>query len=198
VKRVMAAVAALLISVMPMTVLADEPLPVRPTKPLQLAPESTGTPIAYKLAFFALVAAGGFFWWQKRKKTVAPAGASPAATLRVVARASAGFRTELAVVDVGSMRVLVGVTPNNITTLAILPDEIPSAADEPSKAESIDLAARARALFAHPAAARDEDLSELAPTAIRRRAPKQATREDGPPAVEEQALGLVRALKGKR
>lgn len=100
----------------------EGPLGTRPTpKALQLAPESSGTPFGYKLIAGLVLAAGAFFWIKKRKgNLLGGTKASDAKKAIVVTRTSVGVRSDLLVVEVDGTRLLVGMTPNAIQTLAVL------------------------------------------------------------------------------
>ncbi|MBX3186747.1 MAG: flagellar biosynthetic protein FliO [Labilithrix sp.] len=139
---------------------APAPLALRPGKPVTFSSEPTSTPWFYKVAFATLLGAAGFVAWRKRRRD-GKAVAKPA-TVRVVGRTAMGLRGELAVVEVGGMRLLVGVTPSSMQTLAIL-DGHDDAVDAPSEATApqeiarqepaartktaSEIGARARALF---------------------------------------------------
>lgn len=210
-------------------------------KPLTLSPESTGTPLGYKLAFGALIAAGAFFFWRKRTANGAGSFASlasafstrsqkseaPSQTLRVLAKTSAGMRSDLLVVDVGSMRVLVGVTPSSIQTLAILPDEStntlmvadPAMAPALSPAAAAYAASASAAPSAAPDASRHDEEARIARRSllsdlIRSTHPDDAATIPPPPkvphlssnrpktndreaVVEGQARGIVLALNAR-
>ena len=103
------------------------PLQLRETHPIALAPEPPAY-AAWKLAgILALMGAGAFFL--KRRQ----AQRRPAETIRslqVLKKLSIGVRTELLVVDVDGQRLLLGVTPNSIQTLAALPDLDAAASEE--------------------------------------------------------------------
>jgi flagellar biogenesis protein FliO len=105
----------------PVTGSSAAALPTRPSKPLELMAPPSSTPWPYKALFGALVCAGGVAAWTKRRKRVVGAAASQ--ELRVVSRTATGLRGEIAVVEAGGMRILVGITPQTMTMLAVLPDE---------------------------------------------------------------------------
>ena len=151
---------------------SDLPLALRPSspKPLTLATEPTSTPWPYKLLFGAAVLGACAVVWKKRR-SLASKLAAPETPVRVLGKTSMGLRGELALVEVGGMRILVGVTPSSMQTLAVLPDDYAEAAEqaasrtepEPERAapresravpsrraaekERFDLATRARSLF---------------------------------------------------
>lgn len=136
------------------------PLALRPPTPLALAPQSEPIPWAYKFLFGAAIAAAGAIVWKKRRSLATKQATGTA--VRVLGKTSMGLRGELALVEVGGMRLLVGVTPSSMQTLAVLPDEFSEAAETAEETESPralkaatesspaprDLASRARALFA--------------------------------------------------
>jgi flagellar biogenesis protein FliO len=143
----------------------EAPLALRPPAPLTLAAEPPATPWGYKALFGAAILAAGVLVWKKRRALAAnPKAATP---VRVLGKTTMGLRGELALVEVGGMRLLVGITPSSMQTLAVLPDDFTEAAlaaeeaaearvadaapraAEASRASSnkSDLASRARALF---------------------------------------------------
>jgi anti-sigma factor RsiW len=58
--------------------------------------------------------------------------------VRILGKTSMGLRGELALVEVGGMRVLIGVTPSSMQTLAVLPDDYSEAAEEAASAAMND------------------------------------------------------------
>jgi flagellar biogenesis protein FliO len=99
---------------------AATPLAVRPApaKPLALAPASEGLGVGYKL--LAIVAIGGAVALYLKKKRGAKIAASAPSKIDILSRASIGVRSQLVVVEVEGTRLLVGMTPNTIQTLAVL------------------------------------------------------------------------------
>lgn len=92
-------------------------LPLVAPKPIALAPTESHTSRGWIL--IAAVAAGGVGAWSwKRRQTVAKV--SDNARLQVVSRTGIGGRNELVIVDAGGQRLLLGVSPSGITTLATL------------------------------------------------------------------------------
>jgi flagellar biogenesis protein FliO len=137
---------------------ADVALALRPTKELTLAAEPAPIPWPYKLLFGGIVLAAGVVVWKKRRALAA----KPTSTaVRVLSKTTTGMRGELALVEVGGMRLLIGITPGSMQTLAILPDEASDMIDESLRQEQragaapvvrgeapkSELAARARSLF---------------------------------------------------
>lgn len=94
------------------------PLPVRPSKPLELAPASTSSGTGWKILAGLAVAAGAFFYVKKKQTEKKATNASVAIDL--LGRVSVGVRSELLVVEADGQRLLLGMTPNNIQTLAVL------------------------------------------------------------------------------
>ena len=89
-----------------------------PAKPLALAPQSEGLSIGYKL--LAVLAIGGAVaLYLKKKRGPKVAGIVPS-KIDILARAGLGVRSQLVVVEVEGTRLLVGMTPSAIQTLAVL------------------------------------------------------------------------------
>ena len=112
------------------------PLQLRETQsshPLELAPEPAANSLWKLGAILALMGAGAFALKKHNEKN------KPAATiksLQVLKKLSIGVRTELIVVDVDGQRLLLGVTPSSIQTLASLPDPEPMEMQEPEMASA--------------------------------------------------------------
>ncbi|MGA2450030.1 MAG: flagellar biosynthetic protein FliO [Polyangiaceae bacterium] len=87
----------------------------QPSIPLKLSGDSEPATLGWKLALMALVIGGGIYGLRRRSLS-----RPPNADLVVVRRASVGFRSELLVVNVDGQRLLLGVTPQSIHTLAVL------------------------------------------------------------------------------
>lgn len=141
---------------------AELPLALRPSKALTLAETPAPTPWPYKIIFGAAVLAAGALVWKKRRALAAKR--TPTTPVRVLGKTSMGLRGELALVEVGGMRLLIGVTPSSMQTLAVLPDDYAEVAEAepmpvaatarearastaPRGENKLDLATRARALF---------------------------------------------------
>lgn len=138
---------------------AEPPLALRPSKALELAPAPAPTPWPYKIMFGAAVLAAAVLVWRKRRGATAMGASSTA--VRVLGKTTTGLRGELTLVEVGGMRILVGITPSSMQTLAVLPDDFSDAAAAPESepvrdsrvvpaqrgAGKRDLASRARSLF---------------------------------------------------
>jgi flagellar biogenesis protein FliO len=141
----------------------EPPLALRPAKPLTLAEAPAPTPWPYKTLFGVAVVAAGALVWKKRRALAAKH--APGTPVRVLGKTSMGLRGELALVEVAGMRLLVGVTPSSMQTLAVLPDDFADEASETDPepmraarrdsgvtatqrgAEKSDSASRARSLF---------------------------------------------------
>jgi flagellar protein FliO/FliZ len=111
---------------------AATPLQLRETAPhaLELAPEPAANSLWKLGAILALLGAGAYALKKHNEKN------KPAETVRslkVLKKLSIGVRTELMVVDVDGQRLLLGVTPSSIQTLAALPDPEPMEMPEPER-----------------------------------------------------------------
>lgn len=104
----------------PATSAASTPLQTRPPKQLQLAPQSEGTPIGYKLLAGAVVVAGAVVYVKKKQQKGVTKDKKKKSAIDILARSSIGVRNELLVVDVEGTRLLVGMTPGSMNTLAVL------------------------------------------------------------------------------
>ncbi|MBX3210417.1 MAG: flagellar biosynthetic protein FliO [Labilithrix sp.] len=174
---------------------AATPLATRPSKPLTLASPSEGTPFVYKLFAGVGVAAAAGLWLKKKRKGQA---ALPASRIDVLGRTSVGVRSELLVVEVEGTRLLVGMTPSAIQTLAVL-DAVDAAVEEPAP---LEIAARERTPIVE-----ERPLLEMAERArsllggigatAKPAAPKRAPAAKMPklPRVAGQAKGLLLALE---
>jgi len=125
-------------------------LPLRTPQPLALAPEQTGSSWGIKLAFFGAIAAAGFIAYRKRK---AKKPEDKKVAVKVLGKTAMGLRGELALVEVGGMRLLVGVTSSSMQTLAVLPDDAdfemaPAIEEKAEKSEKVEVGTRARSLLA--------------------------------------------------
>jgi flagellar protein FliO/FliZ len=109
------------------------PLLVRP-KPIALAPDSSDSGLGWKIVAFMAIVGGAAYYLRKR---VRPAGVADDGRLTIVRRTSIGIRSELLVVNVEGQRLLIGVTPNSIQSLAILDGDGP----EPVRAVEEELPA---------------------------------------------------------
>ena len=138
IKRGLAATLVVLASLRAAEARADDPpaaatpLAARPTRPLTLAPASDGTPVGYKiLAGAGIAVAAGL--WLRGKRRAQPKAKTTA--IGVVGRTSVGMRSELLVVEVEGTRLLVGMTPTTIQTLAVLDNAEPALANEEDEIE---------------------------------------------------------------
>ena len=95
------------------------PLQLRATHPLELAQDPVSNYAAWKLAAALAVMAAGAYALKKHNDKNRPT--ETIRSLQVLKKLSIGVRTELIVVDVDGQRLLLGVTPSSIQTLASLP-----------------------------------------------------------------------------
>ncbi|MEO7109536.1 MAG: flagellar biosynthetic protein FliO [Polyangiaceae bacterium] len=190
------------------------PLQLREPHPLALAQDPIDKYAAWKLvAALAMIAAGAYAFKKHSDKR------RPVETIRslqVLKKLSIGVRTELIVVDVDGQRLLLGVTPSSIQTLASLPDPEPSEQEEIEQPEqtqtsprfaptyrpgeigerSQQLGERLAALVQRSRVAESEKPAELRPdlrvTARpqRRATTKKPSAAPGADALEGQARGL--------
>jgi flagellar protein FliO/FliZ len=98
------------------------PLSLRPSKPIELAPEPQRAAAGWKVAFVLALVGGAALCLRRRAKPLK----GREAELTIVRRAPLGLRSELVVVNVEGQRLLIGVTPHTIQSLAILDSD-----DEP-------------------------------------------------------------------
>ncbi len=87
-------------------------------KPLALAPQSEGLGLGYKL--LAVLAIGGAVALYLKKKRGPKIDGIVPAKIDILARSGIGVRSQLVVVEVEGTRLLVGMTPSAIQTLAVL------------------------------------------------------------------------------
>jgi flagellar biogenesis protein FliO len=99
------------------------PLSLRPGKPIELAPEPEHAATAWKVAFVLALVGGAALYLRRRAAPLE----SRQPELTIVRRASVGLRSELLVVNVEGQRLLIGVTPHSIQSLAILDGDDPEA-----------------------------------------------------------------------
>ena len=131
------------------------PLAIRP-KPIVLAPDSSDSGLGWKIVAFLALVGGGAYYLRKRGR---PAGVAADGRLTIVRRASIGIRSELLVVNVEGQRLLIGVTPNSIQSLAILeadePEQVRAADPQPSGSTTVGerFAAMLQAADGRPSAA---------------------------------------------
>jgi len=96
-------------------------LPLRPSKPLTLAPEPRSSGFGFSGFAAVVVAAAGLIAW-KRHRAGAGGVKTGADSLAILRRTSVGVRSELVVVETEGKRLLLGVTPTSIKTLSVLAD----------------------------------------------------------------------------
>jgi len=132
---------------------AERPLVLRKSpadKPLELAAEKPSDSIWLKLGACGLILGGALFAMKKRGLLKA---APREHTMTIVGRTAIGVRSELLLVDVDGQKLLLGVTPNSISRLAVMPvhgdapslmeetlDPVPRVEQEPGFDSALDSA----------------------------------------------------------
>ncbi len=166
------------------------PLSLRQSKPMELAPEPQHGGAAWKVAFVLVLVGGAALVLRRR-------AASPLKSrqteLTIVRRAALGLRSELVVVNVEGQRLLIGVTPHTIQSLAILDS------DEPEVRESRGADARGPSLLGERFAAMLDTAARgvgtTSPTIPADAPPRRAAAPERPVLhhddVAEQARGLA-------
>jgi flagellar protein FliO/FliZ len=115
------------------------------SKPLELAQEPQHAGLGWKVVAVLVVLGGGVLLARKRGL---PGKRGDTAQLSIVRRTSIGMRSELLVVNVEGQRLLLGVTPHSIQSLAVLDGEEQEAAlPEPEPAQTSTLGARFAAML---------------------------------------------------
>lgn len=120
---------------------ASAPLQLRPSPTLETKPPATGFGVGYKLAAIAAVFGGALLLFRRKQGVTFNVGAS--IKPRVVGRTSIGMRSEVVVIEVEGQRLVLGVTPSQVTTLSVLTEEpklAPAEIEEP-QTESVMRAA---------------------------------------------------------
>lgn len=143
------------------------PLSVRPSRPIELAPEPPRTRYGAVFVILALALGGGLFWYRRK---AGPRVTAPRRTITVSARKALGMRSELLVVEIDGHGLLLGVTPGAIQRLAVLPS---LEAEEPAPAE-------AEAAVEDEADADEVEPGFKVPVVPERRAPRTTEREARP------------------
>jgi flagellar biogenesis protein FliO len=165
------------------------PLSLRPSKAIELAPEPAHGALAWKVAF-VLALVGGAALYLRRRATPIEARMPE---LTIVRRAAVGLRSELVVVNVEGQRLLIGVTPHTIQSLAILDADEPHAqlAAAPPRGAS-NLGERFAAMLDTASrTAPAPDLPVAADPPRRARAERPSPRALQEDEVAEQARGLA-------
>jgi flagellar biogenesis protein FliO len=138
--------------------------------PIALKPRDEGIGWGAKAGFIGVAAIGAYLFYRRR----GPGGLSlPLTPLpKVVGRTALHGRSSLVVVEVEGQRLLLGVTPSQITTLTVLSDELKVGAseiEEPSRDASVlresPVPTATRADRAEPSAMRNK--SGFAPASSR-------------------------------
>lgn len=131
--RLAAAALAGVIAVTASTAFADEPAPTpapavsastplqtRPSKKLELAPQNESSSVGYKLLAGAVIVAGAVVYARKKKGGLTKDKTKKRSSIDLLARHSVGVRSEVLVVEVEGTRLLIGMTPGSMSTLAVL------------------------------------------------------------------------------
>jgi flagellar protein FliO/FliZ len=164
------------------------PLALRPSRPLALGQAPTHASIGWKVLAACVALAGTAFWLRRKSQPLGTGAPAAHASLEVIRRTSVGFRSELLIVDVEGQRLLLGVTPHSIQSLAVLDGDASPDAE-------------ATAAAAGPSVG--EKFSAMLSTAERRSAAREAAESPQGPTpgddgeVAGQARGLL-ALRAKR
>ncbi len=185
------------------------PLALRPGKPIELAQEPQHAGVGWKIVAALVVAGGAILYARKRGRP----GKAGSAELTIVRRAAVGMRSELLVVNVEGQRLLIGVTPHSIQSLAILdaeePKALPTQAPESALGERfaamLESADRRTARRAQPEKPQPEKAAATAPASDEDEAPRErstalaiapAHRESADDDVAGQAMGLLALRRG--
>jgi flagellar biogenesis protein FliO len=160
------------------------PLTLRPSKPLDLAQEPQHAGIGWKLFALAAILGCAGFYFRKRFQFKG----APDTGLTIVRRAPVGIRSELLIVSVEGQRLLIGVTPHTIQSLAVLDSDEPAV-----EASSTPLGERFSAML-ESAEKRADAAPRAAPATPFQPAPPA---EEAPEDVAGQARGLL-ALRRRR
>ena len=146
-----------------------------------MAQEPSHTSTGWKILVLATVLGGAALYLRKRAAPKRPADAR----LTIVRRASVGIRSELLVVDVEGQRLLLGVTPHSIQSLATLDtDDAPRASTETAARDAGHIGQRFAAMLSTVEGS-SRDVDGATPTGG---GPAQDPTED---AFGGQARGLV-------
>jgi flagellar protein FliO/FliZ len=164
------------------------PLALRPSKPLELAPEPQHAGVGWKIVAGLVVVGGAFLYARKRARP----GKAADAELTIVRRAAVGMRSELLVVNVEGQRLLIGVTPHSIQSLAILDAEEPHARQAVQATASSPLGERFAAMLESASAATDRRPARKA-QADKLAAAAPAAEEDDAPRGVSTALAVAPA-----
>lgn len=102
---------------------APSPLGLRPSKPLELAREPEHLTLGWKLVGVLVILGATVVYFRRRAGAKGPRDLG----LTIVRRTTIGLRSELLVVNVEGQRLLLGVTPHSIQSIAVLDSEAPAA-----------------------------------------------------------------------
>jgi flagellar biogenesis protein FliO len=183
---------------LPATADSATPLALRPTRSLELAREPQHAGWGWKVMAVVVILGGAAFYIRKRvPKRPTDQG------LTIVRRTQIGIRSELLIVNVEGQRLLIGVTPNSIQSLAVLDGEELAAPSDLPDQEPSALGDRFAAMLK---AAEPRDVPRAADVTRRQesgstgaRSAPEVARPDLPEAAREAALaGQARGLVGLR
>jgi flagellar biogenesis protein FliO len=166
---------------------AETPLHVRSSKPLELEPAVPPLAMGWKLSAIALALGCAGIWVWKRRTSRPLDVEIP--EVRILRRTPIGVRSELLVIDFEGQRLLVGVTPHTIQNLFIMPPEAPAAGDD---AAPVTFAGRLADVI---------DASDLVTPSPRSSTNTQASRDSRRMAndvpIEGQARGMIATREPK-
>ncbi len=169
------------------------PLALRAGKAIELAQEPQHAGLGWKIAAVLAVLGGVALYARKRGL---PKKLGESGELTIVRRAALGMRSELLVVNVEGQRLLIGVTPHSIQSLAILDADEDRPVRAPA-AQSSSLGERFAAMLGSAEAhnVRDSERESPAPTAAAQLSPaaRSVEAEDD---VAGQARGLLSLRRG--
>ncbi len=202
---------------------ASPPLNLRKQQeqPLELRQESGGLGWGAKLGLVGLAFGGAYLMY--RRKAGGAAGQTMGPVARVVGRTAIGPRSSVVIIEVDGQRILLGVTPNTISTLTVLGDEpklkgheidddyeaarpaMPAPVAEPETPrwspsnEKVDVEASLNRLIAQARGEVDEiptrHQSGAAPRAVREREPvRELARESTRESLRESARDISRDM----
>jgi flagellar biogenesis protein FliO len=140
--------------------ITEPSLPLRaPAPALELAKPAPSSSWGTRIGLVVLAGLGGFAFLRAKKRggRGAKGGRDAASASRIVvhARTSLALRTEVAVVEVSGLRLLLGITPHAIQTLAVLPELDGEAAELAADMERAREDAEAEAARTRPLAPSD-------------------------------------------
>ena len=160
---------------------AGAPLTLRADKPLELAKEPQHAGVGWKLAAVLAALGGAALYMRKRGGTKVKSEAG----IAILRRTTVGFRSELLVVNVEGQRLLLGVTPHTIQSIAILDGDEAADVHDSSPAMASRGSARGASLGDRFAGMLDAaERAAEAPGAQRRQPSVLGARAAGPSSLE--------------